>query len=191
MQKFIIALSILALASATTQPIPPIWSNQWQADFHEEMNDGIFGKGSTTGTLYYDWTNNLSRVDRANGKKDRYCGTVKFKETPCSQIVVDDVRYVYYPELNYCCACCTQKQGCGLLLPTWVQDASYVGQTTINKTVVDEWTYEDISVFYYETPNTRIPVEIYIAPADKIDFDPSTYKSYIADPNIFQVACGM
>jgi len=187
LQKLIVILCIFVLTSATTQPSPPTWANQWQANFHEEINDGIFGKGSTTGTLYFDWTNNLSRVDRTNGRKDRYCGTVKFKETPCSQIVVDDIRYIYYPELNYCCACCTKKEGCGLLLPTWIKNASYVGQTTLNKTIVDEWTYKDIQVFYYETPNTRVPIEIKIAPVDKIDFDLSSYKSDIADPSVFNL----
>jgi len=187
MQKLIIALCIFALASATTQPSAPVWPDQWQAKFHEEMNDGIFGKGTTTGTFYYDWANNLFRIDRASGKKDRYCGTVKLKDTPCTQYVVDDVRYLHYPELNHCCACCSSKDGCGLTLPTWMKDATYVGQTTLNETVVDEWTIKGLQTnYYYETPDSRIPVELYMAPNSKMDWDINTYSTSI-DPNIFKL----
>jgi len=187
MHKLIIAVCIFALASATTQPSAPVWANQWQANFHEEMKDGIFGKGNTTGTFYYDWTNKLFRIDRASGKKDRYCGTIKFKDTPCTQYVADGMRYIHYPELNSCCACCTSADGCGITLPTWLQNATYVGQTTLNSTTVDEWTIKGLQTnYYYEIPNSRIPFEVFMAPNEKMDFDPNSYSTTV-DPNIFKL----
>ena len=44
----------------------------------------------TSGKFFYDWTNKVYRVDRENGKGDRYCGSVwKLTDTPCSHIVVE------------------------------------------------------------------------------------------------------
>ena len=80
------------------------------------MHTPIIGSGSTTGTLYYDVNKNSYRVDRENGRYDRYCGTVKkFKDTKCSHIVSNGDRYLYYPELNDCCYCCDSSNGCGIL----------------------------------------------------------------------------
>jgi len=96
------------------------------------------------------------------------------------------MRYIYYPDLNSCCACCSVANGCGLLLPTWMKDATYIGQTTLNQTIVDEWTIKGFQTnYYYETPDSRIPVELFMSPTDKFGFDTNTYQSSIADPNVF------
>jgi len=187
--QIIIAICIFALANTSTNPTPPLWANQWQSNFIHETHDGIFGNGTTTGTMYYDWTNKLYRIDRATGKRDKYCGSVKkLKDTPCSHLVIGDTRYIYYPELNFCCKCCSVQDGCGMLKPTWLQNATYDGQTTLNKTSVDGWSVKGIQTnYYYELPETRIPMEIYMSPTDKFDFDASTYRASIVDPNIFNL----
>ena len=44
----------------------------------------------TQGRFFYDFTNKRYRVDRDNGKGDRYCGSVyKLQNTPCSHIVTE------------------------------------------------------------------------------------------------------
>jgi len=40
------------------------------------MTYPVFGTFTTTGSFFYDWTNVRYRVDRADGKWDRYCGSV-------------------------------------------------------------------------------------------------------------------
>jgi hypothetical protein len=35
------------------------------------------------------------RIDRSTGKYDRYCGSVRSDDAPCSHLVVEGERYVY------------------------------------------------------------------------------------------------
>ena len=59
-----------------------------------------------TGTFYYDFTNLRYRIDRDNGRYDRYCGfngIRAFQNTPCSQLVIDGQRWIIYPEKQDCC----------------------------------------------------------------------------------------
>ena len=48
------------------------------------MTYGPLGSSTTTGTFYYDANTARYRVDREDGKWDRYCGSVyKLTSTPC------------------------------------------------------------------------------------------------------------
>ena len=105
-------------------------------------------KTSTSGKFFYDFTNKRYRVDRENGKGDRYCGSVyQLKDTPCSHIVVEGSllililgkRYLYFPEKNDCCYCCDDVHGCGILTPDWAADAEFVGIVNINGVPNEKW----------------------------------------------------
>lgn len=94
-----------------------------------------FIKEHTRGKFFYDYTNSRYRVDRDNGKGDRYCGSVyKLRNTPCSHIVTEGIklsslkgkRYLHFPEHDYCCYCCDDAHGCGVLKPDWAADAKFV-----------------------------------------------------------------
>ena len=62
------------------------------------MSLPILGSSTTSGTLFYDFTDKTYRIDRENGKWDRYCGTVyKFTNTPCSHYVKEGKRYLHFP----------------------------------------------------------------------------------------------
>jgi len=192
MYKLILSLCALAVVSAVVQPSSPVWPNQWQSDFNEMAKTPIIGSGNTTGTFYYDYTNSVYRIDRKNGRADRYCGSVKLhKDTPCTHLVVDDMRYLYYPELNYCCACCTSADGCGLVTPNWLNNATYVGQTTLDGVTVDEWSIKGLQQnLYYELPSSRTPVLIDMQPNDYIYYNTSTFQAKIVDPSVFNLPAG-
>ena len=89
-----------------SQPSDPVWPDKFQQTFNETFYYPVIGTHYTTGKFYYDWKNKRYRVDRANGRFDRYCGFngVKFfQDTPCSHIVVDGWRWMVYPEKKECC----------------------------------------------------------------------------------------
>ena len=112
------------------------------------MSLPVLGSGETTGTFYYDYPD--YRVDRVNGKWDRYCGTVyKFRNTPCSHIVKDNLRYLYFPEKNDCCFCCDAEHGCGALKPDWIIDAEYVKESTESGETFDVFNKKGLQDNFY------------------------------------------
>ena len=143
---------------------------------------------TTVGTYYYDWTNKRARTDRANGRVDRYCGTVKWGNHACTQLVVDNTRYMIYPDSNYCCNCCSAEQGCGIVKPNWLETATFSkvvdGKTEKN----NEWIIKGAqSNYYYETVSTGIPERFFQDPDDDMTWDATTYKETITDPSVFDL----
>ena len=130
MKTFLCLISLMSLihcADVTT----PVWPDQFTQTFTEKLTYPIIGTGVTSGVFYYNWTTKQYRIDRVNGKWDRYCGSVyKFRNTPCSHFVNEGKRFLYFPEMNDCCMCCTDKGGCGILKPNWLDGSEYVGEQT-------------------------------------------------------------
>jgi hypothetical protein len=74
--------------------------------------------------LYYDATHNRSRLDRANGAYDMFCGSLQPNlTTACVSLVTEGKRYIYFPNKKQCCICCDAEHGCGILKPDWLSDA--------------------------------------------------------------------
>ena len=126
--------SLVAYANAVA---PPVWQPVWQQTFTETVKYPLKKLATTTGTYYYDVSNPddlLYRIDRANGVNDRYCGLThhNWKDQPCSQYVKNGDRYLYYPESDECCYCCSSNMGCGVITPTWMSDSAYVGTEEVN-----------------------------------------------------------
>ena len=67
-----------------------MWDNKWQADF-DEKNVENTGVTWLKGRMFYDYDNLQYRIDRDNGRSDRFCGTTYDKNTPCSHIVKDSI----------------------------------------------------------------------------------------------------
>ena len=92
------------------------------------MSYSILGKSTTKGTFFYDSVSQRYRVDRDNGKWDRYCGSVyKLTDTPCQHFVFEGKRYLNFPEKNDCCYCCDSAHGCGILKRDWLTGAKFEG----------------------------------------------------------------
>ena len=129
--KVYVALFMLTVFVHAEDPKAPSWPSRFSQTFEESFSYPVVGQGQTKGTFFYDWEARRYRVDRDNGKWDRYCGTIfKLTNTPCSHIVVDGRRYLYFPEKNYCCMCCTTKGGCDVLKPNWMDGSIYEGEVT-------------------------------------------------------------
>ncbi|KAL4473502.1 hypothetical protein ABPG74_022366 [Tetrahymena malaccensis] len=176
--KLILALVLLGLVFCN--PSYPEWPQKFEQDFTEEFIYG-FLKSSTKGTYSYDYANKAYKVSRENGRTDRYCGfngLYFFRNTACEQIVVNGDRFLYYPERNDCCYCCSNEHGCGVLKPTWLQNAIFEGETTFNGIPAYKWNQKGLqNNFYYETiaenPLDRVMLQIDQQPNDIQNFSQS------------------
>mgnify|MGYP001224405075 CR=1 FL=1 len=184
-----------AILSVTfADPKPPVWPNEWQAEFRELSTYPLIGGMNTTGTFYYDWINKRYRIDRANGKFDRYCGSVYwFRSTPCNQYVVGGKRYIHFPEKGYCCHCCDSVHGCGILRPDWMTFGAnftgFINSTEPNPRTIQKWEVPGLqSNFYYATADdAAIPFQIDQMPNDFIYYNPETFQSKVADAKVFDL----
>ena len=52
-----------------------LWPKKFKQDFNEDMKYWVL-HGNTNGTIYYNWNLQKYRIDRENGRWDRYCGAV-------------------------------------------------------------------------------------------------------------------
>ena len=108
MKVFLVVLICFfgCLVKCHQPPSDPVWSELFQQSFQEKFYYPVVGTHYTNGTYYYDYTNRRYRVDRDNGRYDRYCGfngVRFFQDTPCTQLVIDGVRWMIYPGKQECC----------------------------------------------------------------------------------------
>ena len=188
--KSLIALAILLIASYAEcqQKTATTWPVTWSAPFSEVINFPVRGKMTVNGQWYYDYTNKMFRVDRSNGNYDRYCGTIyKFANTPCSQIVRDGNRYMYFPEKNFCCNCCNDAKGCGVVKPEFVKMGEYQG---VDKTMTPNGVKYLVkglqSNYYYETLEGK-PLRFYQEPLSDMTWDHSGYNEATIDSKVFDL----
>ena len=171
------ALILMASVSAQT-PSSPMWPNTFWQPFNETTSYPLIGTHANTGSFYYDWTTKAYRIDRNNGRYDRYCGLdgpYEFENTPCSQIVNNGNRFIYYAQKNVCCYCCNSAAGCGMLFPGWMTNASYVDTEVHNGVKTYKWNKPGLqSNYIYETidptPTNRVTVSIYQVSDDDMEF---------------------
>ena len=150
------------------------------------------GTYKTKGEFYYDATNNRYRVDRENGRGDRYCwlnGLKVFSNTPCSHIVSEGKRYLHYPEKKSCCYCCNAAQGCGILKPTWLTGADFKGEVNIDGQQAYLWDQHGLQPnLYYETiaenPLDRKQIETFQGSNDKQVFDTTTFSKSLPNDHM-------
>mmetsp|Transcript_74771 Transcript_74771/g.86811 ORF Transcript_74771/g.86811 Transcript_74771/m.86811 type:complete len:218 (+) Transcript_74771:19-672(+) len=180
------------LSVSFADPKPLTWPAQWSSNFSELATYPLIGGLNTTGAFYYDWTNKRYRIDRANGKFDRYCGSAYwFRNTACNQYVVEGKRYIHFPEKDYCCYCCASEHGCGVLRPDWVSwgnFSGYVNSTEETPRLLQKWSLPGLQDnFYYATADdAAIPYEIDQLPNDFIYYKPETFRNTV-DPSVFEL----
>ena len=143
-----------------TTPEPSVWPKTFQQDFFEsvEYPTDMGNKHFNTGVYYYDVSdenNMLTRLDRDNGRWDRYCGvTHHLKNQPCRHYIEgkDGDRYLYYPDSDTCCYCCSGNAGCGVMRYDWMSDGTYEGEEQMNGESTFKWNKQGLQDnFYWET----------------------------------------
>ena len=193
--KTILVNALLIAGALAANPTPTPWAHQYTADFTEDMYLPIRGHQLTTGKWYYDWTNQKFRVDRDDGANDRYCGlTEGFKHTTCNQIVTNGKRYLYYPKDNFCCMCCTEENGCGIVKPDWFVTGTYEGKQTDSSYTFNTWNKKGLQSNLVSQvaggPYNGYTYKIYQEPQSNMVFDPTSYQ-FTVDPSVFNLPVGL
>lgn len=138
---------LLFLASCIDPPV-------LHESFQEAFDETYIQNGSTykvNGQWYYDAKNNRERTDRVNGRYNLFCGTVLPNVTAaCTQLTVNNKRYIIYPQRKSCCFCCDSQHGCGILKRNWLDGAKFLGVEKLIDTNYNKWSKDgDISYNYY------------------------------------------
>lgn len=75
------------------------------------------------------------------------------------------MRYLIWPRLSFCCACCTAAAGCGIVTPTWMRDSNgtFVGTSNLTTPawtgLADQWEITGLQPNVWATEaGTTIPV---------------------------------
>lgn len=168
----------------------PRFPRQFYVEFNETTYIPLLGTWQTDGNWWYDYEQRAELVERANGRGDRYCKSVHPRsDTRCSHLVVSGTRYLVFPELQQCCACCAADKGCGVLSPEWLAGAEFGGKTEMGGRDVYKWSVKGLQANdYYATADWgRIPVELDQQPNDLQAFHPDTFKRGPVDPVVFVV----
>eukprot|EP00343_Euplotes_focardii_P009659 CAMPEP_0205824678 /NCGR_PEP_ID=MMETSP0206-20130828/22132_1 /ASSEMBLY_ACC=CAM_ASM_000279 /TAXON_ID=36767 /ORGANISM="Euplotes focardii, Strain TN1" /LENGTH=184 /DNA_ID=CAMNT_0053123019 /DNA_START=16 /DNA_END=567 /DNA_ORIENTATION=+ len=176
-------LAFLAIV-VFADPEAPRWPTKFTEEFTETFTYPVFGKFHTKGTFYYDAGSNRYRVEREDGRADRYCGLngLKFlSKQPCDHYVDEHGdRYLHYPKKNECCFCCAAEHGCGILRSDWQSGATFDGEVEYNGFQAYKWDKKGLqSNLYIETisdnPLNRVMLNMDQQPNDNQIFDPLTW----------------
>lgn len=109
--------------------------------------------------------------------------------TPCTNLVVDGKRYIYYPRKRSCCFCCDEAHGCGVTPKDYFADASYVGQEKIVSTLYDKWekVVSGVSILFYATTDSQIPRRIFEGTHHVFDYNILTFKNMTFPDELFDL----
>lgn len=132
------------------------------------------------------------------GRYDPTCSSILPNVTTrCQHLVVNNKRYIVFPEKNQCCFCCDSSHGCGIMRQDWFKDGKYLGQQRIVDTNYDQWVKPGIFIitsdisdaFYWVTADeNQIPRRF---SEDKnthiIDYLTHTYVNKTIDASIFNL----
>lgn len=139
-------LSVLMIATTQSKVIsdPPIWPNAFSVDFQEDLYLSILRLSRNNGTWFYDYTNGRARYDHNRGQRNNFCNGQHLSDhdtkAPCSLLFTNHSNmYVFYPEAKTCCILCGEKQGCTILKPNWLSNATFTGQKTFNGVKCNGW----------------------------------------------------
>ena len=126
---------------------------------------------------------------RGPKNKDYNCGSVKGQEgTECTQLAVGGQRYLVYQDA--CCRCCSWANGCGPIVPSWTENATYAGQKQVNGQTCDSYLIQGFqSNHLLQRANDTQLCELANADWDFFVFKPWSYKSTV-DPAIFELPKG-
>jgi len=145
-----IAIAIWSILIFTVTAVdPPVYNFSYHIAFDETytVNKSSY---EVNGLLFYDPINNRERVDRTNGRYNKFCGPIiPNTNTPCIQYTVNNKRWIAFPQKSVCCFCCDSAHGCGILSPDWLRDSEYKGEEKILDTIYDKWSKDGVVGYNY------------------------------------------
>lgn len=151
--------------------------------------------------MYYDAKNNRERIDRTNGRYNLFCGGILPNvTTSCTHLVVQNKRWIIFPQRKQCCFCCDSQHGCGILKRNWLEGAEYQGIDRIIDTNYNKWSKDGdftYNHFWTTIDNNQIPRRLDEGGEHITDYLVHTFlnktfdDSYFALPNYCNDTCPM
>lgn len=186
--KLVFILTAVMAVTLCLDPAPPVWPGSFDQAFDEKFIQAN-ATFEVNGVMYYDATNNRSRLDRFNGRYDFFCGSVLPNvTTPCNQVVVAGKRWIYYPQRSQCCFCCDSAHGCGILKPNWLEGAVYLGDDTIEGAKYHKWNKQgDVGYNYWwsSADDNNVPRRLDENGAHITEYNIHSYRVRDQDPKLF------
>lgn len=82
--------------------------------------------------------------------------------------------------------CCTSEDGCGVLAPTWLSNATFIGYNTTDSLKYQVWDKKGLQDnYYWQVDATEAPYIIDQRPNDLMVFDITSFKKGAIDPSVF------
>jgi hypothetical protein len=72
-------------------------------------------------------------------------------------------------------------------MPTWLQNATYLGQVVLNGTTCNKWQKDGLQTNYWYSTPAGVPCELDEVPNDYIYWEPSTYVVAEPNPSLFNL----
>jgi len=186
----LIAVSVKSaeIVSSDEHTIATPWPNVWQAGFTEKTS-ALFSV-TTKGNWWFDYNKKLFRVDREDGVLDRYCGSIyKLRHTQCSQVVREGKRYFYFKEQKFCCKCCTDAQGCGIIKPSFVTVGEPLGRNDLDQESY-KYNIQGVQANYYWESKQNTPLRFDQVPLSQMTWD-TGYSEDPIDSKVFDLPTDM
>lgn len=125
-------------SSSSTTPTPPTLAESFSINFTETFAG--FPAPPTSGAWFYDYPQKLWRADHHAPNSNNFCSCVTdaLLNLSCSLIfspgtgtgVAKPGLYVDFPEQpESCCFLCSDSTGCSPLIPAWLANSTYTGNT--------------------------------------------------------------
>ena len=129
----------------------------------------------------YLYGSNTSYLTYKEAELDYLCTTagIGSMET-CNQLASEGNLWIFTSDVvtPECCSCCTYEQGCGPLTQTWMEDASFEGQTTVGGQAANMWKIEGNEAnYYYDSVDARIPLLLNNSGNQLFYYDAASYTT--------------
>eukprot|EP00931_Biecheleriopsis_adriatica_P044820 TRINITY_DN25679_c0_g1_i1.p1 TRINITY_DN25679_c0_g1~~TRINITY_DN25679_c0_g1_i1.p1 ORF type:complete len:237 (+),score=12.89 TRINITY_DN25679_c0_g1_i1:50-760(+) len=174
-----IVVIVLKINSAGASPPSSSWP-AFSSSCDHLLDPGSMGSfsraqgGHCTGHFFYADTSDQKgeRVDFDNSQVHQWLGDVKLNYTGPGYILwapwtskQTGARFAVYPQLDngYCCVCCEDKNGCGLVPSDWIarDSGTYLGIRSHNGHRCDVWDAKGgQSNLYYQDTVSGLPVAL-------------------------------
>ncbi|KNC50256.1 uncharacterized protein AMSG_06413 [Thecamonas trahens ATCC 50062] len=133
-----LALAVASPTAAARPSTPPVLPPTYSVEMHEYLHTAVPDKEYRWNISYaISYELGSARQIHSAGQYDEICSSIPGHEHTgerCEVIINTDYRYVYLPDSDICCQCCTSgaPQYCGVVKPDWAANGTYIGEVPID-----------------------------------------------------------
>ncbi|CAI5485583.1 unnamed protein product [Closterium sp. Naga37s-1] len=83
----------------------------------------------------------------------------------------------------YCCRCCSAANGCDVVRPDWLANATYMGRDYVDDVSSTKWKQQGLQNNYYWHSEEDVPMRIYMEPVEQMTFSHASFEKPHHFPN--------